>query len=203
MASVDRLLEPRTRMVSFLGCLALSMIFGAVILRWFEPADTTARMRQLRGSSPEQVAIVALDTLTPIAAGRWSSIAIEPLHASGPGRLAGTRTLAALPERTDCHFVVDAAGHVAATQAWRSQLSADGLPDRDAIRILFIDTEVAGAMDSTQWPPLAHLIKTLRASCRIPGRGISVGTDDPGDTPATQARRAELESLLDRAGLKD
>ncbi len=88
MSSVDRLLEPRTRMVSFLGCLALSMIFGAVILRWFEPADTTARMRRLRGSSPEQVAIVALDTLTPIAAGRWSSIAIEPLNASGPGRLA-------------------------------------------------------------------------------------------------------------------
>ncbi len=98
---------------------------------------------------------------------------------------------------------MDAAGHVAATQAWRSQLSADGLPDRDAIRILFIDTEVAGVIDSTQWPPLAHLIKTLRASCRIPGRGISVGTDDPGDAPADQAWRAQLESLLDRAGLTE
>lgn len=203
MTSVDRLLDPRTRLISFLGCLAISMCFGAVILRWLEPADTTARLRQLRGSSPEQVAVVALSTLTPIAMGRWSSIAIDPLDASGPGRSTGARTLAALPERTDCHFVVDAAGRVTATQAWRSQLPADGLADRTAIQIQFVHGAAPDAIESTQWPPLAQLLKTLRTSCRIPGRAISVGTGDAANAPAARAWRSRLESLLDRAGLTD
>ena len=179
------------------------MCLGAIILRWFEPADTTARMRQLRGSSPEQVAVVALEILTPIATGRWTAIAIEPLEASGPGRSAGARTLAALPERTDCHFVVDAAGHVAATQAWRSQLPANGLVDRATIQIQFVNSKAPGAIESTQWPPLAHLVRTLRTSCRIPGRAISVGTGDATNAPAAQAWRSRLESLLNRAGLTD
>ena len=194
MAHVDRLLDPRTRLVGFLGSLALSMTCGAAILHWIEPANTTSSMRAALLASRRQAVHSAVATNPPPTADRWRKLQLASRLVS-PGESGPT--LAARPERRDFHFVVDQSGRIDVMTSWHQQQWVGGAPY--AIRICLASPNVEDLPSPDQRQSLIELINVLRQQCNITSRPVELvggaATDDPDvDSARTRLRQSLLEA---------
>lgn len=188
MALVDRILDPRTRLAGFLGCLVASMTFGAAVLLWIEPVGLDPTQPVVRLASLEEIHADVTATESPVRPGRWTGIRFAQ-HV-----VDRSRTLAARTDRTDAagrqpyHFLVDLTGRIFPTESWRTQQGSGQATG--AIRVVLTHREANEEVSPAQDEALRRLIETLRSTCDIPAEQVERVTEsvllsgDPEGSPS-------------------
>ncbi len=103
-------MDERTRMFRVLSSLAIAMVGGGGFLFWLEP-DSGISLRL----TPSQYAHKAVQAC-PTLAQHWRGVTIVPIDS-----FSQSRTLTAVGQREDLHFVVMPDGAILAQDLWISQ----------------------------------------------------------------------------------
>ena len=184
VALVDRILDPKTRLAGFLGCLVASMTFGAAVLLWIEPDEVSSVQPILRIPSPERILKDMLATERPLRPDRWTGIRFAQ-HVVRQGR-----TLAARADRKQYHFLVDPTGRIVPTDLWRHQRGLGGAVG--SIRVGLTRRDKSQAISPAQREALRRLINTLRAACNIPSERVEHEAGTPTGDAATHLASQQL-----------
>ncbi len=146
-------MDERTRMFRVLSSLALAMVGGGGILFWLEP-DSGITFT-LTPSQYAQKAVSSCPTLTQ----PWRGVTIVPIDS-----VASTRTLTAVGQREDLHFLVMPDGAVVAQSLWLSQSNwdvSDQGTDAPIIRVGMHVPGEGGKIGADQFEGLRALWTTL------------------------------------------
>ncbi|MCA9252286.1 MAG: hypothetical protein R3E58_10580 [Phycisphaerae bacterium] len=146
-------MDERTRMFRVLSSLALAMVGGGGILFWLEP-DAGITL-SLTPSQYAQKAVSSCPTLTQ----PWRGVTIVPIDS-----YSSTRTLTAVGQREDLHFLVMPDGAVLAQNLWLSQSNwdvSDQGADAPIIRVGMHVQGDGGHIGSDQFEGLRALWTTL------------------------------------------
>ncbi|GJM23663.1 MAG: hypothetical protein DHS20C16_00780 [Phycisphaerae bacterium] len=146
-------MDERTRMFRVLSSLAVAMVGGGGMLFWLEPeSGITITL------TPAQYAHDAV-AACPTLAQQWRGVTIVPIEP-----LSQSRTLTAVGQREDLHFLVMPDGAVVAQKLWVSQSNwgtQDRPSDPSIIRVgMHIQAE-GGQIGSDQFEGLRALWTTL------------------------------------------
>jgi hypothetical protein len=141
----------RVRMAKTLGGLAGSMMLGAALLSWMEPAYAPDLDHRRTAELLETIRHAVTET-PPSSWSAWQTI--EVAAAATPGRL-----LLASPGQHPYHFLVDEGGSCTRTDHWSAQRPIHDA--RDTIRIGVVQPRAQEPMSGPQAWVVASLIETL------------------------------------------
>ena len=158
-------MDQRTRMITVLSCLVLSMTSTAALLAWMDPSVL-----------PPTPPIPSDDLLNLARSTVTESIEIDPQRWRGirvfggppAGMLAGTTD-------RECHFLVETDGRIGRERSWIWQHTYDPIPAN--VRVWVAKRPGGRGISVRQWASTRALVQALVESLPLEPSALSLDVD--------------------------